>query len=323
MAEFDKKYKELLKEILENGYEYEDPNRTGVKRKQINHFIFKHEFSDGFPLLTLREIDWTKGVGEFVSFISGSTDIRTLWRNEVNFWDKDYMRFTGYDEKQLLHAKTTNKIGKMKMDLGKIYPYQMRSFAGKSDQIKDLIKTMKTNPMATKKTVTMWNPSETQEMSLTPCHWSFEILMQPLTKSQRYLISKLKDVRKKKEEEELGDYFNNVNIPTHGFYLMWHQHSVDVFLGLPTNFVYYGTMTLWLSGVTNTVALGVVGDLTNVHLYDNSYKQSVELFNRNANKHSAPTMNIYKASLEPQKEDFEIVNYNSDSKIRVEMLTYS
>jgi len=232
------------------------------------------------------------------------------------------MRFNNYEPHQVKHAKTTNKVGKMKMDLGKIYPYQMRNFAGKVDQVKDLIKIMKTNPMATKKTVTMWNPSETEEMCLTPCHWSFEILMQPLTRIQRYMLAKIRDARPMKEED-VDEYYDNIKIPKYGFYLKWNQHSVDVFLGLPTNFVYYATMALWLSGVTDTVALGVVGDLVNVHLYDNSFKQSVEVLNRSHKEYSSPNMNVYKAVLEPKLEHFEVVDYNSHPLIRVEMLTYS
>ena len=51
----------------------------------------------------------------------------------------------------------------------------------KVDQFTELIEGLKSNPMGTKKTVTFWNPAEREQCALTPCHWSFEILVEPIT----------------------------------------------------------------------------------------------------------------------------------------------
>ena len=61
MAKIDITYQQLLKDILSRGYTYSDPNRKGVKRKQISSCTIKHDLmKDGFPVLTLRKLHYKK-----------------------------------------------------------------------------------------------------------------------------------------------------------------------------------------------------------------------------------------------------------------------
>ena len=144
MSIIDKTYHHLLQTILDDGFRYEDPNRKGVNRIQIPHYTFEHNFSDGFPALTTKDVYFKGAVGELLTFLSGSTDIRDLWKRGVRFWDKDFMNYQniGLDRLDHLYTYRDNNCyaTKEEYSLGKIYPYQLRSWNGNIDQISNLIK---------------------------------------------------------------------------------------------------------------------------------------------------------------------------------------
>lgn len=174
----DYNYHKLLKEILNNGYEYEDPNRKSVIRKQINSYNIKHEFKHGFPLLTTKFVSFKSVVGEFLTFIKGDNTLGGLEKNGVKFWRKDALRWLKQDPKyseaykKIIDTRGAEELVRLHgedIDLGKIYPYQMRNWDGKIDQLQELVNTLINNPMATKKTVTMWNPSDKNQTALTAC----------------------------------------------------------------------------------------------------------------------------------------------------------
>lgn len=333
MSRINKTYQQLLKDILSKGFMYDDPNRKGVKRKQIADYRIRHDLSkDGLPLISLRKIHYDGAIGEFVSFMNGKTNLVDLLKNKVNFWFKDgYNYYKRNTKKPVTFDAFVNMIkeGNREVgDLGKIYPHQMRNWNESFDQIENLISTLQTNPMATKKTVTMWNPSDEPETSLTPCHWSFETLTEVLPISEREAYIKnldkdlydsyLNDFKYKDRDKALDD----MNVPKYGLNIKWHQHSVDVFLGLPTNLVYYSLMCVYLSCKANMIPKAVIGDLSNVHLYDNAIKASYELLKRDPDAH--PVANLkYKEAEKLSIKDFTIEGYTHDEAIKVEMLAYS
>ena len=89
MAKIDKKYHNLLKKILIEGYTYEDSNRKGIKRIEIPSYTFKHHFKDGFPAITTKKLYWRGIVGELIWFLRGDTNIKYLVDNGIHIWDKD------------------------------------------------------------------------------------------------------------------------------------------------------------------------------------------------------------------------------------------
>ena len=88
----DKFYKDLLNEILTEGFEYDDPNRKGTKRKQIPTAIF-FLLSKDSPVISLRKVYFKGAVAELLLFLKGSTDIRDYWKAKVNFWDSDFCNY--------------------------------------------------------------------------------------------------------------------------------------------------------------------------------------------------------------------------------------
>lgn len=326
MSKIDIEYHKLLNKILEKGFSYEDPNRKGVKRLQIPHYTFYHSFEDGFPAISTKEVYFKGAVGELLAFLSGSTDIRSLWDNHVSFWDKDWGKFQNMKKpvrnQYKSHYRRNKSLSINKYDLGKIYPYQLRNWGGQVDQFKNLIEELKTNPMKTKKTVIQWNPLENikGEKALSECHWAFEILVRPSTREEKIVNS--------------GIYYR--------FTLKWHQHSVDTFLGFCLNVIYYSLLAHIIGKMVNMIPEGVIGDLSNVHIYEPHLDAVKEQLKRDPNKYNKCELNIHNNVIIDIKKyiqndfnnnldlfinrlnisDFQLENYNSYPPIKADMIPY-
>ena len=211
----DEQYKELIKKILDEGFNYEDPNRKGVIRKQIPHFMIELDGNES-PIITLKKVYPKLALNELKSFIGGDNTLKEFHDRHIKYWDKDVYRWN--KEKKLIDEDITFEEflkdveeGFLPGLAGDIYSVQMNSFNGHIDQITNVINNLKKNPNSTKNTVTMWNPETNLNNTscLSSCHWAFEFI---------------------------------VSIDSNGYNvlnLMWHQHSVDTFLGLPMNIMYY------------------------------------------------------------------------------------
>lgn len=164
---FDKIYKNLLKEILEKGYQYDDPNRKDTFRKEIFHYDLSY-ISDQYPSLYCKRTYFKPAIGELLLFLQGKTDLRDYWKYNVNFWDKDVFRFNKLSEEEIKIAKK-GTLSYSKYNTGKIYPYQYV----KQYHIFD---NFKKNPLRTDLIVNSWNIDDLKEMCLIPCHFSFQLL---------------------------------------------------------------------------------------------------------------------------------------------------
>ena len=331
MAIIDKKYHSLLKFIMKNGFKYEDPNRKGINRIQIPSCQIEYDFKDGFPAITTKKLYWKGVVGELLWFLRGDTNIKYLQDNNIHIWDKDAANF--------------NKNG----DLGRVYGAQWREWIGfkqyekyaetkYTDQISNLIKGLKENPMGTRHIVTAWNPAELDNMALPPCHWSFEILVEPMSAIDRVsLLGKpLKTFTKNAfEQHKLCDKYN---IPEYKFTLKWHQRSVDTFLGLPFNIASYALLAHIISKMTNMVPKGIVGDLSNVHIYEPHLDAVKEQLSRDVNGYDDCKLffsegterflerndkNVDFKMKNINIKDFSLINYQSYPAIKAEMLAYN
>lgn len=342
MAQIDRTYKELLETILEKGFWYNDPNRKGVKRLQIDDYRIVHNFSDGFPAITTRKTYFNLAVAELLVFLSGAKNLKELRDKGINFWNQDTYNFylKHFNERNVKPQSYENFLEAVDKDglngynyvlklglgrLGKIYPYQMRNWNGKIDQLLDLIYTLRNNPMATKKTVTMWNPSDLEDSALSPCHFMFQAIVSKIGKNE------------------------------YGLKIKFSMHSVDTFLGLPSNLQYYSTLCYILAAFSGMKSLGIIADLTNVHLYDNQIDAVKEQLKRDVDKYDNSEIrfseNFYymidkflgaKEDLmtDPQNkwnesealtnvfknlsvDDFILKGYESYEKISVPMLSYN
>ncbi len=106
---------------------------------------------------------------------------------------------------------------------------------------------------------------------------------------------------------------NALRVPTREISLMWNQRSVDTFLGLPFNIACYGFLLHMFAQQVNMKPGELIGNLGDVHIYDNHYKYVREQLTRNTNR-KAPQLKLRKADniFSYTYEDFEILNYEAD-----------
>jgi thymidylate synthase len=159
-----KSYLELLRHIKKEG-NYR-PDRTGTGTVSVFGYQWRHDMTQGFPLLTTKK-SFTKAViVELIWFLSGNTNIKFLKDNGVTIWDE-----------------WANKEG----DLGPVYGKQWRNWAAPHvdlsrgtleivpiDQIRDMIDGIRHNPAGRRHIVSAWNPGDVPYMKLPPCHTLFQ-----------------------------------------------------------------------------------------------------------------------------------------------------
>jgi thymidylate synthase len=231
---------------------------------------------------------WKTMVTELLWFLRGDTNIKFLHDNSCHIWDGDYV-----------------KSGRTDGELGPIYGKQWRSWNKgrwerdyvnpiKVDQIANLINELKTNPDSRRLMVSAWNVGELDQMVLPPCHYGFQCWTRE-ENDKRYLS------------------------------LMWNQRSVDTFLGLPFNIASYGLLLEIIAKTVNMVPDQLIGNLGDVHLYNNHIEQAKEQISRSSFELPKLKMNpIFLANLEHKGLDeaindhvnFELENYQSHPSIK-------
>lgn len=189
------------------------------------------------------------------------------------------------------------------------------------DQISDLIKDIRyavNNGYNNRRLIVdAWNPGETSQMALPPCHYGFQIILEPMSQSYQSMY-----YRDNSWVGEVPKYFLN---------LTWNQRSVDTFLGLPFNIASYALLAHILGRITNTVPKELRGNLSCVHLYDNHIEQAKEQIARK--ERVLPTLWM-KPSLAPDVidmdtlrfqnltwRDFRVDNYDPHPAIKAEIVT--
>tara|TARA_B100000963_G_scaffold148267_1_gene129077 strand:- start:48683 stop:49507 length:825 start_codon:yes stop_codon:yes gene_type:complete len=268
-----RQYLKLIREIRKNGVERKD--RTGTGTKSIFGYQMRFNLNDGFPLVTTKKIHLKSVIHELLWFLNGDSNINYLNENGVRIWDE-----------------WANENG----DLGPIYGKQWRSWNNEEiDQIKILIKNLKTNPNSRRHLITAWNPSvlpeenktfnenvENGKVALPPCHAFFQFYV-----SNNKLSCQL------------------------------YQRSADVFLGVPFNIASYSLLTYMIAQVCNYDVGDFIHTFGDAHIYDNHLNQIDEQLKRTPK--SLPEIiinpdidNIFKFKY----EDFQLINYDPYPLIR-------
>lgn len=148
-------YHALIEDILVNGESHDD--RTGVGTYSVFGRQWRHQMTEGFPLLTTKFVPLRIVAEELFWFLSGSTDRSKLQEKNVTIWD-EWAAPNPVDEN----------------DMGPIYGYQWRNF-GRIDQIAKLLNDIENNPNSRRLMVTAWCPPDIDHMALPPCHYGFQI----------------------------------------------------------------------------------------------------------------------------------------------------
>jgi thymidylate synthase len=288
----DEWYQALLSLLVSEDQSFNKSDRTGTGTKSLFGIQFRHNMSDGFPLLTTKKMAWKSICTELLWFLRGDTNIKFLLDYDCHIWDGDaykaYKTKYGYDDidsplsmgEFITKIKTDNEFAKENGELGPIYGKQWRNWkqtdwnktdidVNHVDQIQNLINELKTNPDSRRLMVNAWNVGELDQMVLPPCHYGFQIYTRELSESERVQIYYKKHNKGRVGNKITKSILNNDNIPTRSIYLMWNQRSVDVPLGLPFNIASYGLLLEIIAKEVNMVPDQLIGNLGDCHIYLN------------------------------------------------------
>lgn len=98
--------------------------------------------------------------------------------------------------------------------------------------------------------------------------------------------------------------------------------SVDVFLGLPFNLASYALLSHIFARILGLTPRRLIGDLTNVHIYNNHIEQVKEQLSRT--EYALPTLVLPEFTqlielLRMEAEDFSLENYKFHPPIKADM----
>jgi len=338
MNKLDLDYQALLQDILDNGVEKKD--RTGTGTISVFGRQIRHKMSEGFPLLTTKKMAFKTMVTELLWFLRGDTNIKYLVDNNCHIWDGDAYKnywfnwrpmledcgkdLTPYTQEEFINRiKTDDEFAKKWGELGPIYGAQWRRwFPGGKDQITNLINDLKTNPDSRRLMVNTWNVGELDQMTLPPCHYSFQVYTRELDETERVpLMDKKLGVTENLPAYYTEDEMVKHNIPKRAISLMWNQRSVDTFLGLPFNIASYGLLLEIIAKAVNMIPDELIGNLGDVHLYSNHIEQAKEQIAREPFElpklNELPNYLCMKDDWECYKpSDFTLDNYQSHPTIK-------
>ena len=316
-------YLKLLDDILRNGVEKKD--RTGTGTRSVFGRQIRHKMSEGFPLLTTKKMAFKTMVTELLWFLRGDTNIKYLVDNGCNIWNGDaYKRYVNhwntpiddinYDlysrldlhpdrrlytkEEFVERIKTIDEFAKTWGELGPIYGKQWRSWdkfqitnyngVRTIDQIQNLINDLKTNPDSRRLMVNAWNVGELDQMTLPPCHFSFQCYSHE-KEGKRYLS------------------------------LAWNQRSIDFGLGLPFNIASYGLLLEIIAKEVGMIPYELIGNLGDCHIYSNHIDGLKEQLTREL--FPLPKLNIKDKQVsdisEYEVDDFELIDYHYHPSIKL------
>jgi thymidylate synthase len=233
----EQQYLNLVKEIIDNGYD--ENGRNGKTRVKFGHTM-RFSLRDGtIPLLTTKKVAFRPCFEELFWFISGSTDNRLLQEKNVSIWN-------GNSTREFLDSRGLydRQVG----DLGPVYGFQWRHFnalyidrnldyeGDGIDQLQNIIDDLKNEDTrgSRRHILTAWNPCQLDEMALPPCH----MICQFNVRENKYLSCAL------------------------------FQRSGDVGLGVPFNIASYSLFTHILAKHCGLVADEFVHFLGNCHIYE-------------------------------------------------------
>jgi thymidylate synthase len=346
MNNIDRQYKELSYHILNFGIDKAD--RTGTGTKSIFGWQIRHNMKDGFPLLTTKKMAWKSIVTELLWFLRGDTNIKFLVDNGCHIWDgdayKNYLRahsecVDGLESKEefINKIKTDDEFAKKWGELGPIYGAQWRKWGGLQDltdddkpiyldQIANLITELKTNPDSRRLMVSAWNVGELDQMVLPPCHYGFQVYTRKLSLTERRNLvtpEMHQQIYTGGDSSTLShSEIDQWGVPKRAISLMWNQRSVDTFLGLPFNIASYGLLLEIIAKEVNMIPEDLIGNLGDVHLYNNHIEQAEEQLSRTP--YELPKLKIedevvwkeYDCLPSYKVGDFTLENYQSHPAIK-------
>ena len=337
MNTLDRKYQDLLVDIIADGKDKKD--RTGTGTRSVFGRQIRHHMSEGFPLLTTKKMAIKTMMTELKWFLKGDTNIQYLVQNGCNIWNGDaYKNYTSFmdnltQEEFIEKIKTNDGFAYEWGELGPIYGKQWRNWGSVDkeaqlsngewhkwktdgiDQIRNLIDGLKDNPDSRRHMVSAWNVNDLEGMVLPPCHYGFQIYTRELNLDERIDYYNGSSDPLNRSSDYFDWHMDIYNVPKREISLMWNQRSVDTFLGLPFNIASYATLLMLLAKELNMVPGEIIGNLGDTHLYMNHLDQAQEQISREPKPH-LPKLKLSNVDILNGEFDYEVLHYHSHPTIK-------
>ena len=226
--------------------------------------------------------------------------------------------------------KTDDDFAEMYGELGPVYgkqwkkwdkydketteKYKYANIKSEFDQIGNLIQQIKENPDSRRLMVSAWNPGDIDKMVLPPCHYGFQVYTRELNLDERIDIHNGSVNPMSRSSDYFHEHMDMYGIPRREISLMWNQRSVDTFLGLPFNIASYAMLLEIIADEVGMVPGDLVGNLGDVHLYNNHIDQAREQIERKP--YSLPKLRLLSQDILNGEFDYKINNYESHPTIK-------
>jgi len=218
---YETQYKRILWNCLQTGTPRND--RTGVGSISIFNANLSIDVSKYFPVITGRKMFQKTFDTEFDWFINGETNIQRFKDAGVKIWDA---------------------WGDENGNLGPVYGHQMRNFNDQNiDQMRNLIKSLRTDPDGRRHIISLWNPAQTDQMALPPCYLYFQFFVDK-GKLNMFVV----------------------------------QRSGDLFLGIPYDVALFTKILLYVANQTGLDANILDIQIVDAHIYNNQHEAILKYF---------------------------------------------
>lgn len=292
MTTIDTQYREILKKILDQG----ERTNTQLETDAITLMApgsMRFKLADGFPMITERNMApkeserltvtiWKQAIAEIIGFINGARTLEQLESYGCHWWAP-----WGTEAKCRKRGLETGDLGPG--SYGAAFHDFPTADGGSYNQFKNIVEQMKELPHLRTHFVTPWIPQYTirgkgkqQKVVVAPCHgWlHFRILDNKLTV---HMI----------------------------------QRSGDVPIGVPSNMVQYGALTMMLAQVLDVEPYEYIHTISDAHIYVDQVDAVEQMLAREPRalpsmKLTNPTKDLFVF----RKDDFELSNYNPHPGIK-------
>lgn len=303
MYNAETQYLEIAKEILESGIQKKD--RTGTGTISLWGRSIRHDYSEGFPILTTKKIFTKAIIHELLWIISGNTNVKYLQDNGVRIWnewaDKDGNLGPVYGKQWRKWSHTEAKYRTYSGVFSHIVDNSGWEVEKKEiDQLTKVIEGIKTSPYSRRHLLTFWNPADVSKMALPPCHG--------IATQFNVHLDKDKPASERLNDGKKGD----ISIAT-------VQRSADFFLGVPFNIASYSFLLYMVGEITNLRPKEMYYTFHDCHIYNNHIEQVKLQLSRNPYKLPKIKVN-HKDSIDDfVYDDFIIEDYKSHEAIRAKV----
>jgi thymidylate synthase len=311
----DFQYAEMLKHVMEHGFD--DIDRTGTGKRSIFSYEMRFKLQEGFPIITAKKTNIKNIISELVWFLAGDTNIAYLKEHSNPIWNEwadangELGPVYGQQWRRWKKTELISSEDSIETD-GFVMHRDALVKVTEIDQIQKAIDTLKSNPESRRIIVSGWNVSDLEDMALPPCHAFFQFWTRKLNEGERIAL-----LAKKMPENDAfvtRDFAlklcDEMNIPVRALSCKLTQRSADTFLGVPFNIASYAILTHMVAQCVNMVPEDFVWSGGDVHIYHNHFEgvdKVVDLPHYPAPKLviTNPTTNIN----DFKPEDFVLDNY--------------